>query len=82
MSVAATLRSAGQLPRGTVARGLLAGAAWGVAMAVGLPLLAFMNCSTLCLSEIALTAAISIPAGIATIGPLAAFGRTPPRQRV
>jgi hypothetical protein len=62
--------------REAVARGLLAGSAWGVAMGIGLTALAFRDCGVVCLTDAALTTAISMAAGIVTLGPLAAwYGR-------
>ena len=56
-------------------RGLLAGSAWGVALATGLITLNAMECGALCVPDALATLAVSIPAGILTIGPLAALGR-------
>lgn len=56
-------------------RGLLAGSAWGVALATGLITLNAMQCGALCIPDALATLAVSIPAGIVTIGPLAALGR-------
>ena len=75
MTVAAAMRNRDRLPPGTIARGLLAGSAWGLTMGVGLPLLWFLDCGSICLSDVALTTAISAIAGIAVIGPLAALRR-------
>jgi hypothetical protein len=55
--------------------GLLAGSAWGVALATGLIGLNAMQCGALCVPDALATLAIAIPAGIVTIGPLAALGR-------
>jgi hypothetical protein len=63
------------VPAGVLRRGIMAGAAWGLAMGLGLPLMTFLNCGVICLSDIVFTTAISIVAGIATIGPLAAYRR-------
>jgi hypothetical protein len=56
-------------------RGLLAGSAWGLALATGLITLNAMQCGALCVPDALATLAVSIPAGIVTIGPLAALGR-------
>ena len=56
-------------------RGLLAGSAWGVALAAGLVTLNAMQCGALCVPDALATLAVSVPAGIVTIGPLAALGR-------
>jgi hypothetical protein len=77
------LRTMFHLPAGAARRAILAGSGWGAAMGVGLPALTFFHCGTICLSDVAWTGAISIAAGIVTIGPLAAFGRhAPVRQPV
>ena len=73
MTFAASARSCDWIPAGTVPRGLLAGTAWGLTMGLGLPLLTFVNCGVICLSDVAFTTAVSVVAGIATFGPLAAF---------
>jgi hypothetical protein len=62
-------------PRGTIKRAVLAGGGWGIVMGLGLPALAFLDCGTICLSDIALTTAMAVPAGIVAIGPVAALGR-------
>jgi hypothetical protein len=77
MTFAATLRTRDWIPAGTLPCGLLAGAAWGLTMGLGLPLLTFVNCGVICLSDVAFTTAVSVVAGIAVIGPLAAFRRAP-----
>ena len=75
MTFAATLRSRDWIATGTLPRGVLAGTAWGLTMGLGLPLLTFVNCGVICLSDVAFTTAVSVAAGIAVIGPLAAFRR-------
>lgn len=62
-------------PPGACKRALLAGSGWGIVMGIGLPVLAFFDCGTICLSEIAITTALAVPAGIVAIGPIAALGR-------
>ena len=79
MTVAATMRTRDWIPAGTLPRGLVAGAAWGLTMGLGLPLLTFVNCGVICLSDVAFTTAVSVVAGIAVIGPLAAFRHARPR---
>jgi hypothetical protein len=76
MTVAAALRTRDWIPAGSVPRGLIAGTAWGLTMGLGLPLMTFLNCGLICLSDVAFTTAVSVVAGIAVIGPLAAFRRT------
>jgi hypothetical protein len=78
MTVAA-LRSCEWMPAGTLPRGLIAGTAWGLTMGLGLPLITFVNCGVTCLSDVAFTTAVSVVAGIAMIGSLAAFRRAPVR---
>jgi hypothetical protein len=73
MTVATTLRYRHWIAAGATPRGLLAGAAWGLTMGLGLPLLNFANCGVICLSDVAFTTAASTVAGIAVIAPLAAF---------
>lgn len=76
MTIAATARTRDWILAGALPRGLLAGAAWGLAMGLGLPLMTYLNCGVICLSDVAFTTAVSVVAGIAVIGPLAAFRRT------
>jgi hypothetical protein len=76
MTVAAAMRSCDWMPAGMLPRGLIAGTAWGLTMGLGLPLMTFVNCGVICLSDVAFTTAVSVVAGIAVIGPLAAFRRT------
>ena len=77
MTLAAALRNRDWIPAGAVPRGLLAGAAWGLTMGLGLAFLTFLNCGVICLSDVAITTAISVVAGTAVIGPLAMFRREP-----
>lgn len=79
MTFGATLRACDWMAAGALPRGLLAGAAWGLTMGLGLPLLNFANCGVICLSDVAFTTAVSIVAGVAVIGPLAAFRSAPVR---
>jgi hypothetical protein len=60
---------------GALPRAILAGTAWGLTMGLALPLLSFLDCGVICLSDVAVTTAVSITAGILAIGPLAAFRR-------
>jgi hypothetical protein len=59
-------------------RGLIAGGIWGLIMSVGLPVIGFFGCGMICLSDIANTAVIAVPAGFLTITPLVMFA-TPKR---
>jgi hypothetical protein len=79
MTVAAALWNREWLPASALPRGILAGIAWGLTMGFALPLLTFLSCGVICLSDIAFTTAVSVVAGIATIGPLAAFRHVPVR---
>jgi hypothetical protein len=76
-SVATRISVAPRLIRapGAVRRGLIAGSAWGVAVAVLLIAREAWTCGGVCLPDAALTTVLSLAAGIVTIGPLAAFGR-------
>jgi hypothetical protein len=56
-------------------RGLVGGAAWGMALATGLISLNAMECGALCVPDALATLAVAIPAGIVMMGPLAAIGR-------
>ena len=76
MTAAALLRlELPRLSRHAALRALSAGSAWGVMFAGGMTALAFANCGFVCLEDAALMTAISVAAGIVTIGPLAALGR-------
>jgi Mg/Co/Ni transporter MgtE len=61
------------LPQRALRRGLIAGTAWGMVMGALLAAQAAWSCDVLCLSDVALTTAFSIAAGLCTIGPLAAL---------
>jgi hypothetical protein len=76
MTVGATLQGRDWMAAGAMPRGVLAGAAWGLTMGLGLPLLNFANCGVIRLSNVAFTTAVSVVAGGALIGPLAAFRST------
>jgi hypothetical protein len=56
-------------------RALGAGIAWGVIVSGGMIAYARANCGFVCLDDAALMIAISVAAGIVTIGPVAAFGQ-------
>ena len=79
MTLAAALRNRDCTSAGTVPRGLVAGTAWGLAVGLGLPLMTFVNCGVICLLDVAFPTAVSVVAGIAVIGPLAAFRHAPAR---
>jgi hypothetical protein len=60
-------------------RALVAGSAWGLGMDIALTTLKFQNCGMVCLSDVAITTAVAVAAGILTMGRLAAFtARTHP----
>jgi hypothetical protein len=59
---------------GALRRGLIAGSAWGVVMGAVLTAVTAWNCGIVCIPDVAVTIATAVVAGIATIGPLAAFG--------
>ena len=60
-------------------RAVLAGIAWGVPMAALLVSLEVWHCGVLCLTDAAITLAVTMIAGISTIGVFAAlFGGTAP----
>jgi hypothetical protein len=67
------LRAGFRLPAGAVRRALIAGIAWGVPMAALIVARQAWDCGVLCLSEAAVTLAISTAAGVLTFGPLAAI---------
>jgi hypothetical protein len=68
----ATMMRIGECP-GALPRGILAGVGWGLTMGLALPLLSFLDCGVVCLSDVAVTTVVSVAAGILAIGPLAAF---------
>jgi hypothetical protein len=66
-------------PRLTVQTGLRMvafGAIWGLMLSAGLTALSFYDCGVICEGDVIATTAMSVAAGIVTIGPLAAFRRT------
>jgi hypothetical protein len=56
-------------------RGLVGGAAWGLALAIGLIVVEAVQCGALCVPDALATLAVAIPAGIVTMGPLVALAR-------
>jgi len=58
-----------------VRRGVIAGAAWGVALAAGLIALSAWQCGGICLDEAAWLGITSVGTGILAIGPIVAIGR-------
>jgi hypothetical protein len=75
MTFAITLRLGERLPTGALPRGIFAGAAWGLMVGLGLSVLSFLDCGVICLSDVAITTALAVVAGILAIGPLAGFRR-------
>jgi hypothetical protein len=59
--------------RGTLARIVFVGSAWGLTLAAGLFAINAPQCELPCPADFAVTTAICIGTGILTIGPLAAF---------
>lgn len=74
-ATAITARFAPFMTRAALARAVIAGTAWGLTMGTGLALMSLRDCGGICIPDAALTTAISIIAGIITIGPIAAVGR-------
>ncbi|HWM46658.1 MAG TPA: hypothetical protein VNR11_07065 [Xanthobacteraceae bacterium] len=62
-------------------RGVMAGAAWGIALAAGLTALSAWQCGGICLDETAWLGITSVGTGILAIGPVAALGRTQAQAR-
>lgn len=58
-----------------IRRGLAAGAAWGLFVGAGLVFIEARRCGMICLDDAAITLILSMAGGIASMGPLAAFGR-------
>jgi hypothetical protein len=63
------------LTKSEMQRMLFAGTAWGAAMSAGIAGMTFWSCDIICMEHVAMTAAISVSAGILAIGPVAAYGR-------
>jgi hypothetical protein len=59
-----------QLQRGPVFRMIAGGTLWGVILSGGLLTLSYYSCGVICLGDALVTTALSITAGIATIGPV------------
>jgi hypothetical protein len=62
-----------RLSKHEVVRMLVAGIAWGVTMSAGLAAMTWWNCAMICPDYVALTTAVSVTAGILTIGPITAY---------
>jgi hypothetical protein len=61
--------------RHTLMRAIAGGTAWGATVAAALLAVLFYQCGTICLGQIVETTALSIAAGILTIGPVAMLRR-------
>jgi hypothetical protein len=64
------------LPRHSdpVLRALTTGTAWGLVLAAGLTGVTFYGCGVFCAADAAVTTALSIGAGILTVGPSIVLG--------
>jgi hypothetical protein len=76
MSVATLLSPPAQI-RHPFKRALIAGCAWGLPMAALLIAMSALACGGICLTDAALTTAISVITGVVAMGPIAAFPRPP-----
>ncbi len=63
------------MTRGELGRMVAAGTIWGLLLTTGLTGMKFWNCETICVDDIAATAALSIAVGTLAIGPVAVYGR-------
>jgi hypothetical protein len=70
----ATLSLGSHLSPNALRRALIAGIAWGTIVAALIVVPEVMRCGVLCVTDAAVTLAISVAAGMLTLGPLAAFG--------
>jgi hypothetical protein len=59
---------------GSLRRALTAGSLWGIVMGLIVTAVGAWECGGVCLADAAVSTALSVVAGIGTIGPLAAFG--------
>jgi hypothetical protein len=74
-SVANSLELNRLLSAAALRRGVVAGVAWGLSLAAAMTALSAWQCGGICIDEAAWTTATALAAGLATMGPLAAFGR-------
>jgi hypothetical protein len=58
-----------QLPGSAAFRTVAAGTLWGLLLSGGLLTLTYYNCSVICLGDAFVTTALSVAAGIGTVGP-------------
>lgn len=59
-----------QLPRGPVFRMVAGGTLWGLMLSGGLLALTYYSCNVVCMGDALVTTALSVVAGIITVGPL------------
>jgi hypothetical protein len=62
-----------RLDRAAITRMVVAGGAWGLALAAGLAGTDALQCGLPCPGNLALTGALGVATGILTVGPVAAF---------
>jgi len=62
------------LTRRDIARGLAAGAAFGLILTTGFAAMSAWECGGVCLPEVAGNAVLSLAAGLIGLGPVAAYG--------
>lgn len=72
---------AARLDARTLRRMLLAGAAWGVTVSLGLTAMRAWSCGTVCLDAAAFDVLVTAAIGTVTIGPLACVRRSSERFR-
>lgn len=58
------------LPRGSAFRMIAGGTLWGLILSGGLLTLTYYSCNAICLGDALVTTALSVAAGIITIGPV------------
>ena len=76
MMAAAVLRFGSIVAPAVLRRGAMAGTAWGVITGFMVIASGAWECGFVCLTDAALTLGLSVVAGLATIGPLAAFRKS------
>ncbi|RAI37982.1 hypothetical protein [Rhodoplanes roseus] len=72
---------AARLDARAMRRMLVAGAAWGVTVSLGLTAARAWSCGTVCLDAAAFDALVTTAIGTVTIGPLACLRRSPDHSR-
>lgn len=63
-----------RLPNGPIFRIIANGTLWGLVLSGGLLTLTYYNCGVVCIGDALVTTALSVVAGIGTIGPMTALG--------